>query len=207
MPVLQATKFMPAFPPGFQSISIDQNSTVGIVASPFTAQQQVIEWPAQWWSAQVGLPPMSRAFAEEWVGFLLSLRGMAGSFVLGDPAGKLPRGAGSGNPVVDGANQVGNVISTRGWTPNTVNVLKTGDWMQIANRLYKCLAAEDANANGKASFEIWPDIRQNPNAPADGEPIVINSASGIFRLDKNKMTWSIDESMIYGLQFSCVEKM
>lgn len=52
--------------------------------SPFTGSEQTFEWPAEWWLADISLPPMARASAEAWNSFLLSLRGRSGTFYLGD---------------------------------------------------------------------------------------------------------------------------
>lgn len=195
---------MPASP-GFVSCTISQNSTVGLSASPFTGKQQTQEWSGQWWDAQVSLPPMTRAQAANWIAFLISLRGMAGTFMLGDPACKTPRGAAlvsGATPLVSGNVNGGSSILTRGWTPNTANVLVRYDWMQIDNHLYMVLSDENADAGGNASFDIWPDLRTQP---LDGDPIIVQNAQGIFRLASNKQSWDIDTAMNIGIQFSCLE--
>src|SRR5947209_8742691 len=124
------------------------NDVVGESISPFTAQSQVFDWAAQFWEAQIALPPMVRADAERWAAFFGLCRGKFNAFMLGDPAGKTPRGTALGVPVVDGAGQSGNVLSTRGWTANQAGVLRAGDYIQCVNRLYKVLEDEDADPAG-----------------------------------------------------------
>lgn len=67
-------------------------------ASPFTGSQQIFEWPAEWWEAEVSLPPMQRTNAARWNSFLLSLRGRSGTFYLGDSGARTPQGVLSGYP-------------------------------------------------------------------------------------------------------------
>jgi hypothetical protein len=195
---------MPALP-GFSAVTITQNSTVGMSASPFTGQQQTQEWSNQWWNAQVSMPRMTRASAANWIAFLVSLRGMAGTFMLGDPACKVPRGAAlvaGATPLIAGNVNGGSSISTKGWTPNTQHVLVPYDWMQIDNHLYMILSDENADNAGNASFDIWPDLRTQP---LDGTPIIIQNAQGVFRLAGNTQSFDIDNAFTYGIQFNCME--
>jgi len=77
---------------GIADITLSANNAVAISQSPFTFQQQIIRHPGQKWVASVSIPPVHRDLAEPWVSFLLSMNGPAGSFLLGDPNGKAPRG-------------------------------------------------------------------------------------------------------------------
>jgi hypothetical protein len=198
MAVLQAAKTLPTTP-GLRAVVITQNSTVGISESPFTGSVQAQEWSRQFWQAQCTLPRMTRAGAANWIAALVSLRGMAGVFMMGDPAGKTPRGAALGAPLVSGNVNGGSSILTKGWTPNTANVLLRADWIQIENHLYMILSDENADATGVASFDIWPDLQ---TTPLDNTPIIVNSAQGMFRLAGNQTSWDIDEAITVGLQFN-----
>lgn len=57
---------------------------VSISQSPFTFAQQVQQFDGDMWRASVQLPPMDRADAEQWIAFLLKLKGQRGTFRLGD---------------------------------------------------------------------------------------------------------------------------
>jgi hypothetical protein len=202
MPIVQAAKTLPTSP-GLRAVTITQMSTVGLSVSPFTAQQQVQEWPGQMWKAQCVLPRMTRAQAANWIAALVSLRGMANTFMLGDPAGKVPRGANLGTPLINGNNNGGSSISIKGWTPNTNNVLVRGDWIQLPdNHLHMLLSDENADSAGIASFDIWPDLR---SPFQDGQPVITTNAQGVFRLSSNEQSWDIDEAITFGLQFNCME--
>ena len=70
---------------GIANIAFTAENAVAISQSPFTYAQQVVSHPGQRWGASISLPPMKRQDAEYWVAFLLSLKGQAGTFLLGDP--------------------------------------------------------------------------------------------------------------------------
>jgi len=117
--------------PGLRSAEFHARQISGMTASPFTGQQQVYEWPGEWWEADCSLPPMARPAAEEWLATLIALRGGAGTFLLGDRGGNAPRGSGAGYPMVDGGAQAGKTLATLVWAPNSSAVLKRGDYLQI----------------------------------------------------------------------------
>jgi hypothetical protein len=77
---------------GIANIELTATNAVAISRSQFTFAQQVHIYPGQMWSASVSLPPLRREFIEPWVSMLLALRGQAGTFLLGDPNCKAPRG-------------------------------------------------------------------------------------------------------------------
>ena len=189
-------------------MNIRARSVVGFSASPFTGQQQVYKHQGQWWEAEVTLPPMKRADAEQIAAFLLKLNGQYGTFTLGDKANTVPRGVGTGTPLVYGADQTGASLVTDGWTTSTTGILKAGDWIQLgsgsATRLHKVLSDVNSDASGIATLDIWPNLR---SSPADNASITVNSPKGIWRLASNEVNYSIDEASIYGITFACVEAL
>jgi len=70
---------------GIANITLMAENAVAVSQSPFTFAQQVVAHPGQRWAASVSLPPMKRVDAENWIAFLLSLKGQVGTFLLGDP--------------------------------------------------------------------------------------------------------------------------
>lgn len=193
---------------GIRSMTIRARNVVGMSASPFTGQQQVYKHQGQWWEAEVTLPPMKRADAEQVVAFLLSLNGRLGTFLLGDPANTSPRGVGTGTPVVYGGSQTGNELLTEGWTISQTGILKAGDWIQLGSgastRLHKILQDTNSDASGYSTLTIWPDLR---TSPSDNATIVTSSPKGIWRLTSNETEFSIDEASIYGITFACIEAL
>src|ERR1700685_2078407 len=87
--------------PAPKSIQYRATDTVASVPNPFTGQVQTQSWPgADLWKWTVTLPPMMQSEADQWIAFLMELRGMANAFQLGDPLKQTPYGSPSGSPVV-----------------------------------------------------------------------------------------------------------
>lgn len=191
---------------GFASASMTAKSVVGVSRSPFTGAQQVQKHQGQWWEFQASLPPMTRATAEEWVAFLLSLNGMQGTFLLGDPLGTTARGIATGTPLVKGASQTGNSLITDGWTASQTGILKAGDYFQLgsstSSKLYKVLNDANSDGSGDATFDIWPNIN---TAVSDDTALTVASAKGLFRLAANEMRWDLQQAQKYGIAFSAIE--
>lgn len=174
--------------------------------SPFTFVGQAQASSGQMWQADVSLPPMKRADAEQWIAWLVSLRGQYGTFNMGDPVGCASRGAGGGTPRVNGASQTGEELIIDGCTANVTGWLKAGDYVQLGAAgtatLHKVLADVDTNASGQTTLSLWPHIR---SAPADNATVVISNTVGRWRLSTNETAWSVNEMAIYGITFSAME--
>jgi hypothetical protein len=192
--------------PGLQSVDFTFTDAVAIVSSPFTGQTQTQVWyGADGWSGTMTLPPLTQLQADNWISFLMELRGMANAFQIGDPLKRIPRGAVSGIPLVDGSTPVvtgGQTLYTRGWTSNKFRLLLPGDYLQIGYRLHRVLDAVNSDANGKAAISIWPSLRE---VPTDGEQIILNNPVGLFRLATNKRQWSSDPSGLTRISFPILE--
>ncbi len=196
---------------GIANITLSAENAVAISQSPFTYQQQVVSHPGQRWSATVSLPPMKRQDAEYWVAFLLSLKGQAGTFLLGDPNCVAPQGSASvtpGTPVVMGANQVGDTLIIDGLSLNSVSYFLPGDYIQLGSgastTLHKVLTPTNTTGGGVATLDIWPSIR---TAPADNATVIISNTKGRFRLKENITQWQINDISSYGITFDCVEAL
>lgn len=179
------------------SISITPKTVVASATSPFTLQQQVYVHPGQRWQAEVHLPPMKRANAEDVIAFLLALNGPQGTFYLGDSANRLARGTIAGTVTV-GASAVAN--STTLPISGGTGAFALGDWLQVgtttAAKLHKVIKV---NAG---SVDVFPRLR---SAYASGTAITYSSPVGLFRLPSTEMPWTIDESKIYHIGFAAVE--
>lgn len=179
---------------------------MGVSMSSFTLQQQVQVHQGDLWMARVGLIPMRGDDADKWTAFLLSLNGREGTFFLGDPGRRRPRGTVQGSPVVDGALQTGKTLTIRGLTASATGIFKRGDYFQIGSgvlqRLHKVLRDVDADVNGKATLDIWPRLRESP---ADGEVLEVMDTAGVFRLSENTVDWEIAQNLSYGFEFEAVE--
>jgi hypothetical protein len=187
-------------------VRLTSTDIVAISQSPFSGAQQVYQYTGQFWEADVTLRPMNRDEAEYWISFLLKLNGSFGTFLLGDPNGRTPRGVATGSPRVFGANQSGNVLETDGWTANTTGILKAGDYIQLGSsataRLYKVLDDVNSDSSGRASLNIYPKLR---SSPSDNALITTQNTVSVFRLNSNQSSWDITEAQIYGINFGAKE--
>ena len=193
---------MPATPAAPASVEFTAEDTVAVSISPFTGQQQVQDWGASFLEASVSLPALTHIQAQQWIAFLLALRGQANVFQLGDPLAVSPQGSGAGAPLVDGAGQTGYTINLKGFTASAADVLLPGDWIQIGYRIYRTLIAASADSTGRLALSIWPQIRESPS---DGTAVVLNRTQGLWRLQNNARKWSISAARVYGMQFDIRE--
>lgn len=187
---------MPSWPAP-SSIEFTAIDTVAVAESPFTGQQQVQNWNAGRLELSVQMPPLTHAHAQDWIAWLMGLKGAAGVFQVGDPLGTAPRGTGAGTIIVSGAGQSGYTLNVSGGSGP--GVLLPGDWLQIGYRLYRNLGTYNG---GSAALSIWPQIRESP---LDSAAIIVRNTQGLFRLKGNQRKWSITEARVYGIQFECRE--
>ena len=181
---------------GIAQIEFRAINAVAYSQSPFTFQGQVHVYNGQAWQVDVSIPPVRKDLAEDWVAFLLALRGQYGTFLLGDPNYSGPRGTATSLSVT---GSTGNTSVTA-----TLNgSLKAGDWFSLGSgtstRLYKVV--QDISSTG--TMEIYPALRSNASA-ASAE---IDEPKGCFRLASNETSWSINEMSAYGISFGGMEAL
>jgi hypothetical protein len=194
---------MPSDPSAPATIDFSATDIVALSTSVFTGNQQIQDWQQGWLEASVSMPPLTHPQAQQWIAFMLGLRGQANVFQLGDPLAVAPLGSGAGSPLVNGAGQTGYSLATKGWTPGAAAVLQPGDWLQIGLRLYRTtLAVVNADSSGNAVVNIWPPLRESP---ADATVVQLNNTQGLWRLKSNTRKWSITAARLYGLQFEIRE--
>jgi len=191
---------------GVRNVELRAINAVIYEMSPFTFAGQAQASSGQMWQADVTLPPMKRSDAEQWVAWLVSLRGRFGTFNMGDPIGCTPRGVATGTPLVNGSNQTGENLIIDGCTENVTGWLKAGDYIQLGAAgtatLHKVLADVNTNASGQTTLSLWPHIR---SAPDDNATVVVNNTVGRWRLASNESSWSVNEAAIYGITFGAME--
>ena len=191
---------------GIASITLRAVNQTLVSESPVTFKQQVFAQPGKKWEADVSLPPMLRDDAEIWLGFLLSLKGRAGTFTMGDPLGATAQGTLGGTPLVSGASQTGGSLNIDGATHSVTNWLKAGDYVQLGSAssatLHKVLANASSDGTGAVTLDLWPDIR---TAPADNSTVTTSNCVGVWRLNSGITDWSVDSAVVYGISFSAVE--
>jgi len=192
---------MPASPaPNRSSFRIKR--VTALSESPFSGRQQVVEWPYAIWQAEISLPPMKRAKAAEWQAFMLELHGRAGTFLMGDPDAKHPRGSAT-TAAVNGAGQTGNVLLVRGMVNTT---LLKGDYIQLGSggtaRLHMVVNDHGGGPGGTTILQIEPPLKFSP---ADGAAVTVINAMGLWRMAAPDPGWDSDAASIYGFTFACHE--
>lgn len=195
--------------PGFRTVELKGTDTVAKVSSPFTGQTQAQKWPgADSWQANFTLPPMRPDSADPWICALLACRGIANAFLLGDPDKKAPTGNLLGSlPKVDGTssdfNKAGaEVLHLKGFKASTAGVLLPGNHLQIGYRLHRVLERVNSDSAGKASFQIYPTLREQP---ADNASVIFNNPRGLFRRADNTQPWSYDYKRLVAVSINAVE--
>lgn len=192
------------------SVTITLKHVVGGTQSPFTLEEQLFQWSGEQWAVEFSLPQLTDGdTAEEWIAFALRLKGRAGTFLMGDPSHKTPRGVGGGSPLVDGITQAGvSVVNIKNAPVSTTGWLKRGDYVQFGSgstaRLHKLLADADTDSSGDTSIEITPLTRTSIN---DSSAVVINNPVGLFRMNENSVSWGRYPSGIYRFGFSAMEAL
>ena len=195
---------------GISQIEFRTTNAVAYSRSPFTFSGQAHAYAGQMWQADVTLPPMRRDAAEQWVAWLVSLKGQLGTFYLGDPLACTPRGSArdANTILVNGAVSSGGTIVIDSAPTSQNNYLKAGDYMQIGGgptrQLFKVLQDTDTDGSGEASVDVWPNVR---TSIADNASVTVESAKGLFRMASNEQAWSVSEASIYGITFGAMEAL
>ena len=185
--------------PAPQNIELLDAHKAAMTRGEFSYVRQTHDYNADLLEAVVTLPPMKRADAEEWVSVFLNLKGIVNTFLMTIDANATARGIASGTPLVKGASQTGDELATDGWTAGQTGIMKTGDWMSIANKLVKVTEDANSDGSGNATLTIWPYIA---TAFADNAPIDVSSPMGTWRRT-DRGVWTINRLQLYGISFSC----
>lgn len=91
---------MPSTPASPASIEFSVVDIVALSKSPFTGQQQVQDWNANYMKASVSLPPLTDAQAQDWIAFLVALKGVKNVFQFGSAfAAAYPASLKTGSPL------------------------------------------------------------------------------------------------------------
>lgn len=195
---------------GIAQIELRATNAVAVSRSPFTFSTQVHAYTGSAWQADVSLPSIRRDLAEDWVAWLLSLRGQLGTFYLGDPNAVTPRGSARDTDTVftSAAVSSGSSIAVDSAPTSITGYLKAGDYVQVgtgtARQLFKVLADVDTNSSGEATIDVWPNVR---TSIANNSLITVENAKGLFRLSSNEQTYSINEASFYGISFGAMEAL
>jgi hypothetical protein len=196
---------------GIAQIELRATNAVAVSKSPFTFSTQVYAYSGKSWQADVTLPSIRRDLAEEWVAWLISLKGQLGTFYLGDPNATTPRGSARDTDtiLINGAPSIGSdTISIDSAPASQTGYLKAGDYLQVNQgedrQLFKVLTDTDTNGSGEATVDVWPDVRKTI---LNNAAVTVENTKGIFRLSTNEQAFSINEASFYGITFGAMEAL
>lgn len=179
---------------------------VSTTKSRFTNVQKRQVWQGQEWKVNVNLVTLSYDDAEDWKAWLLALNGPEGYFLMGDPQRTSPRGSAGGTPLVNGADQTGQVLVCDGATPSQTNWLRAGDYVQLGSSdtttLHKVVQNVDSDSSGNVQIPLWPRV---VTAPDDNAALTLNNCVGRFSLDSNEMPWTDRNDGMVDISFSATE--
>ena len=205
--------FTPSYPltlptaTGVKTQNFGLRRTTSITQSPFTLQQQVYQHSGEQWGATMTLPPMLKDTASIWLSFFLQLRGVRGTFKIGDQDRKTIQGTATGTVRVNGASQVGNQVALDGFTASRANVFKAGDYIQINSYVYMVTENVTANGSGEANVKIEPALRTGVEPINNNTTVIYLNTTTLMRLDSNEFNWDTDHVSKYGISFSCSEAL
>jgi len=186
---------------GIADLRIMPEYVQGRNTNPFTNAEQIYDYQADRWTLSINYTGLTVRNARLVMAFLLSLRGIVGTFYYGDPLMASPSEAVLGAPLVNGSSQTGRSLNVKGLVPTT-GVIKAGNYFQIGDYLYMVLKDVTANGSGNATLDIFPYIR---GAPVDGDALTFTNANGIFRMAETNVSWVVNEEQLYRISLSAVE--
>lgn len=181
---------------GFSEVELRASNAVAYSRSPFTFAGQAFAYSGQMWQANITLPPMRRADAEQWIAWLVSLRGQLGTFLLGDNISCDPRGTATSATISGSAGDNSVTVAMSG-------TLLAGDYFQLGSGITATLHKVLQDQDGDGTLEIWPAIRSNQSTSS----ATLSSAQGVFMLSTNEQSWSISNAAVYGISFSAMERL
>ena len=159
---------------------------------------------AQRWVITADWVGLTRAQFAPIQAFVLAQRGQWDTFTAALPAHKLPQGIATGTPLVNGANQQGRSLATRGWTANLAGVMKAGDFLGIAGQTKVYMVTTDANADstGSATLLIEPALLM---VPSDNVSLAVRNVPFTLAMGGDTLESAVAPGSIYNFSLQLVE--
>ena len=173
----------------------------------FSRKRQVISWPgAHEWMMSCKIRPLDEPDAGLMRAFLAKLRGKVNTFQLPVPGYNGPYSEYSGSAgLVVGGSQVGNQLSTDGWSNSTL-VLKAGDYFTVNNELKLVTVDATTNGSGAVTLDFEPALR---SSPADNAPLTIVNPYCVMSLqDDAGAEWDLTpgfQDPLHGMELKAIE--
>lgn len=153
--------------------------TMGLTAntrsfrSTFSGAVQTSETPGTRWTITMTFNNKNEEESRKIESLLVKLNGMSHRVKCRDFGrdGFDPAGV----PLIDGADQTGNQLSTKGWNPSTL-VLLEGDYFVVNGELKMVTGNVTSEADGTALVTFGPPLRRSPanNAAIDTKELWVS---------------------------------
>jgi hypothetical protein len=156
--------------------------------SPLNQSSLTIELPGARWACSFGYGDFLEADSALLEATLVQLMGRAGRVYLWNFARPVPRGIGTGTPLVNGAGQSGNSLNIDGASNSITGWLKAGDYFGVNGELKMMTADANTNGSGQATLSFSPMLR---SSPADNAPITLNKPTATFALADDRQSWAV----------------
>lgn len=190
----------------FASFNMRLVRAVAMTESSFTLQQQVYQYDGAKWEMEINLPPLTYAESRKWEAFILSLRGMRGTFLMGNPLHASPQGTAS-TAILNGSATIRSTsIDVDG--ASSGQTLKAGDYFQIGSgndaHIHQVVQDATFDGSGEATLDIEPPLR---TTYSNDTALDLTYPKGVWRLASNDIGWSVDQASLHGFTIPCVEAL
>lgn len=188
----------------FATMNMRLRRSSAMTESSFTLQQQVYQYEGAVWEADITLPPMTYAEARQWEAFIVSLRGMRGTFIMGNPLNTAPTGTAS--TVLLNGQALVRATEAAVDGASLGETLKAGDYFSIGTgadqHIHQIIQDVTFNDTGAATIDFEPPLR---TTYANNTALDLTLPKGVWRLASNDIGWSINQASMYGFTIPCIE--
>jgi len=180
------------------------SSTPTFVSTAHSLKRQVRSRGGHRWLLEGEYPAMTRDEFAPVYAFAVAQRGRYETFTFVLPGLAAPRGSIPGTPVVDGADQTGRSIDTKGWTASQSGILKAGDFIKFngSAKVYMVTADADSDGSGNATLSIEPAL---VTSPGDEEALVVEDVPFTCAFASDIAETSVSPPLLFSFQISMVE--
>ena len=178
-----------------ESYSLRMNEKIGVTTSAFNFKQQFQDYNASRWELSIRTVPLFGDDARNMRGFLQSLRGRLGTFLV-----NIPQNGGQHNPFANMQNaSIGDDHINVGNTSSTALTFDRGTYFSHDNYLYMAVEDRPPSAGDQV---ITPKLR---TAISSLDTLYTTNPRGAFRLDNNDPEFAVGVTEGHTFSFTCHE--
>lgn len=169
--------------------------TPTLISTAHNLARQARSKGVQRWMFKFKYQPLSEEDVAPLFAFAVAQRGQYDTFTLYPPKLGTPLGTALGTPLVDGADQVGYSIDTKGWDASESGVLLARDLIKFSGHNKVYMVTEDANADGAglATILIQPPL---VTSVADEEALVVEDVPFTVSLTRDTVEMVIGRAAL-----------